>query len=138
MLLCSKPFLVRFCYIISYTATACIFYFQGNLGLVQDLLQQGLNPNVRDNAGWTPLVCVLWTAHILTRACLKQAYTMINILQYLEGFGNLIDELVYITKYSSTLYIGMDGVFQHYAHTIEKFNLNTHFQCEFSSVATEW
>ena len=30
--------------------------FQGNLTVMQDLLQQGLNPNVRDNAGWTPLV----------------------------------------------------------------------------------
>ena len=32
------------------------FHFQGNLSVMQDLLQQGLNPNVRDNAGWTPLV----------------------------------------------------------------------------------
>ena len=43
-----------------------------------------------------------------------------------------------ITKYGSTLYIGMDEVFQHHAHTFEKSNLNFHFQCEFSSVATEW
>ena len=39
-----------------------------------------------------------------------------------------------ITKYGSTLYIGMDEVFQHYAHTFEKSNLNFHF----SSVAVEW
>ena len=44
----------------------------------------------------------------------------------------------FITKYSSTLYIRMDEVFQHHAHTFEKSNLNFHFQCEFSSVVTEW
>ena len=43
----------------------------------------------------------------------------------------------FITKYGSTLYIGMDKVFQHHAHTFEKSNLNFHFQCEFSSVAAE-
>ena len=43
-----------------------------------------------------------------------------------------------ITKYASTLYIGMDEVFQHHAHTFEKSDLNFHFQCEFSSVTTEW
>ena len=36
-----------------------------------------------------------------------------------------------ITKYGSTLYIGMDEVFQHHAHTFEEFDLNFHFQCEF-------
>ena len=45
---------------------------------------------------------------------------------------------IYITKYGSTLYIGMDEVFQHRAHTFEKSDLKFHFQCEFSSVATEW
>ena len=30
----------------------------------------------------------------------------------------------YITKYDSTLYIGMDKVFQHHAHTFEKSDLN--------------
>ena len=30
----------------------------------------------------------------------------------------------YITKYGSTLYIGMDEVFQHHAHTFEKSSLN--------------
>ena len=44
----------------------------------------------------------------------------------------------HITKYGSTLYIGMDEVFQHHAHTFEKSNLNFHFQCEFSSVTAEW
>ena len=43
-----------------------------------------------------------------------------------------------ITKYGSTLYIGMDEVFQHHTHTFEKSDLNFHFQCEFSSVAAEW
>ena len=43
-----------------------------------------------------------------------------------------------ITKYGSTLYIGMDEVFQHHAYTVEKSNLNFHFQCEFSSVVAEW
>ena len=36
----------------------------------------------------------------------------------------------FITKYGSTLYIGMDEVFQHHAHTFEKFHLNFHFQCD--------
>ena len=45
---------------------------------------------------------------------------------------------VCITKYGSTLYIGMDEVSQHHAHTFEKSNLNFHFQCEFSSVVAEW
>ena len=40
-----------------------------------------------------------------------------------------------ITKYSSTLYIGMGEVFQHHAHTFEKFNLNFHFQCEIHILA---
>ena len=30
--------------------------------------------------------------------------------------------------------IGMDKVFQHHSHTFEKFDLNFHFQCDFSSV----
>ena len=34
---------------------------------------------------------------------------------------------IIITKYSSTLYIGMDEVFQHHAHTFEKSDLNFHF-----------
>ena len=46
--------------------------------------------------------------------------------------------LTAITKYGSTLYIGMDEVFQHHAHTFEKSDLNFHFQCEFSSVVAEW
>ena len=33
-----------------------------------------------------------------------------------------------ITKYGSTLYIGMDKDFQHHAHTFEKSDLNFHFQ----------
>ena len=45
---------------------------------------------------------------------------------------------LYITKYGSTLYIGMDKVFQHHAHKFEKSDLNFHFQCEFSSVVAEW
>ena len=43
----------------------------------------------------------------------------------------------YITKYGSTLYIGMDEVLKHHAHTFEKSDLNFHFQCEFSSFAAE-
>ena len=43
----------------------------------------------------------------------------------------------YHTKYSSTLYIGMDEGFQHHAHTFKKSDLNFHFQCEFSSFAAE-
>ena len=32
--------------------------------------------------------------------------------------------MIMITKYGSTLYIGIDEVFQHRAHTFDKFNLN--------------
>ena len=46
--------------------------------------------------------------------------------------------IIIIIKYGSTLYIGMDEVFQHHAHTFEKSDLNFHFQCELSSVDTEW
>ena len=35
---------------------------------------------------------------------------------------------VYITKYGSTLYIGMDKVLAHYACTFENSNLHFHFQ----------
>ena len=34
----------------------------------------------------------------------------------------------YITKYSSTLYIGMDEVLAHYACTFESSDLHFHFQ----------
>ena len=34
--------------------------------------------------------------------------------------------------------IGMDGIFQHHAHTFEKSDLNFQFQYEFSSVTAEW
>ena len=34
--------------------------------------------------------------------------------------------------------IGMDKVFQHHAHTFQISDLNFHFHCEISSVATEW
>ena len=44
----------------------------------------------------------------------------------------------FITKYGSTLYIGMDEVSQHHAHTFEKSNLNFHFKFEFSYVTAEW
>lgn len=33
-----------------------ILFFQGDLSAVRELLDRGDNPNVRDNAGWTPLV----------------------------------------------------------------------------------
>lgn len=29
---------------------------QGDIHMVEELLRKGHNPNVRDNAGWTPLV----------------------------------------------------------------------------------
>ena len=44
---------------------------------------------------------------------------------------------IYITKYSSTLHLGMEEVFQHHAHTFEKSDLNFHFQCEFSYFSAE-
>ena len=69
--------------------------------------------------------------------CLKRA----GFTRVLQGFCMLHQSSIstkLITKYGSTLYIGMDEVFQHHAHTFEKSNLNFHFQCEFSSVAAEW
>ena len=33
-----------------------VLFFQGDLSAVKELLDRGDNPNVRDNAGWTPLV----------------------------------------------------------------------------------
>ena len=53
-------------------------------------------------------------------------------------YNHVYCPLITTTKYGSTLYIGMDEVFQHHAHTFEKSDLNFHFQCEFSSVAAEW
>ena len=35
---------------------------------------------------------------------------------------------IYITKYGSTLYIGMDEVLAHYACTFENSDLHFHFQ----------
>ena len=32
---------------------------QGDVTAVQALLQQGAEPNAKDNAGWTPLVCTI-------------------------------------------------------------------------------
>ena len=58
------------------------------------------------------------------------------LYNYLEANAK-VGSLIVITKYGSTLYIGMDEVFQHHAHTFEKSNLNFHFQCEFSSVAAK-
>ena len=56
---------------------------------------------------------------------------------YMMGlmFGQSLMVTGVITKYGSTLYIGMDEVFQHHAHTFEKSNLNFHFQCECSVAA---
>ena len=45
----------------------------------------------------------------------------------------LVSAYIDITKYGSTLYIGMDEVSQHHGHTFEKSNLNFQFQFEFSS-----
>ena len=34
-----------------------LFVHKGNLEVVRELLKQGADPNAKDNAGWTPLVC---------------------------------------------------------------------------------
>ena len=41
----------------------CVYAFssKGNTKDVKELLQQGANPNIKDNAGWTPLVCTVHT-----------------------------------------------------------------------------
>ena len=44
-----------------------------------------------------------------------------------EGHGDRVIQ-VNITKYGSTLYIGMDEVLAHYACTFENSNLHFHFQ----------
>ena len=54
------------------------------------------------------------------------------------GFLSQSTVVLCITKYGSTLYIGMDEVLQHHGHTFEKSNLNFWFQYEFSCVTTEW
>ena len=41
---------------------------------------------------------------------------------------NCAHSILYITKYSSTLYIGMDEVLAHYACTFENSDLHFHFQ----------
>ena len=40
---------------------------QGDVSAVRALLQQGAEPNAKDNAGWTPLVCL--TLLLYTYAC---------------------------------------------------------------------
>ena len=46
-------------------------FFQGNVDVMKDLLHQGFNPNVRDNAGWSPLVCSLLIYIWLTKASVQ-------------------------------------------------------------------
>lgn len=35
-----------------------IFMFQNKIDFAFELLKDGFNPNVKDNAGWTPLVFI--------------------------------------------------------------------------------
>ena len=53
---------------------------------------------------------------------LKFSYTCCTDLSLCKN------EIVHITKYSSTLYIGMDEVLAHYACTFENSDLHFHFQ----------
>ena len=48
---------------------------------------------------------------------------MYNVLN-----NSLLANHQYITKYGSTLYIGMDKVLAHYACTFENSDLHFHFQ----------
>ena len=90
----------------------------------------------------------LWFSNVHHLEIMQNQFLMIPSLakpHMRRGFCSLVLSLIMaspvihiITKYGSTLYIGMDKVFQHHAHTFEKSNLNFHFQCEFSSVAAEW
>ena len=58
-------------------------------------------------------------------------------LMVISTMDILLYAKISLLYHSSTLYIGMDEVFQHHAHTFEKSDLNFHFQCEFSSATTE-
>ena len=42
--------------------------------------------------------------------------------------NQVLEDLSFITKYGSTLYIGMDEVLAHYACTFEILDLHFHFQ----------
>ena len=43
-------------YIRTCTFMLIFCFSQGDEGAIKSLLQQGANPNTKDNAGWTPLV----------------------------------------------------------------------------------
>ena len=48
-------------YIVSFSVSVivlkfCCHFFQGDFAKVKELLEEGAPPNVKDNAGWTPLV----------------------------------------------------------------------------------
>ena len=54
--------------------------------------------------------------------------TIILLVVMIEGFCSTQNVLEIITKYHSTLYIGMDEVLAHYACTFENSDLHFHFQ----------
>ena len=92
-------------------------------------------------------ICLYTHVYIQCRqVCVSKVWCVVfiscDLLCVLAIWHNEILHLIImcmcITKYGSTLYIGMDEVFQHHAHTFEKSDLNFHFQCEFSFVAAEW
>ena len=55
--------------------------------------------------------------------CLQTCNSVVNIVV----MGLVLGQSLMITKYDSTLYIGMDEVLAHYACTFENSNLHFHF-----------